>query len=220
MPVSNPPSYDLFDLFQHIHAGAPFAYGFSNVAGYVATTTLATGPGYWIKDSLNYVQPMTGTAVSSLAIPVDATSPGWNLIGSISTLIPNDAAHITLSQPDLLASAIQGYNNGYFIATEIEPGKGFWVKVIANGTITLHTTGAAGKASGPAVANGRGIDDLNTITIRDARGGLQTLYFGSDASGTIPVSWYAMPPLPPVGSFDARFASVEGGTMVQLIPKM
>jgi hypothetical protein len=61
---------------------------------------------------------------------------------------------------------------------------------------------------------GKSINDLNTLTITDARGTSQTLYFGADREQAIPVAMYELPPAPPDGLLDARFAN---GGMVQTL---
>ncbi|MDP2366113.1 MAG: T9SS type A sorting domain-containing protein, partial [Ignavibacteria bacterium] len=59
------------------------------------------------------------------------------------------------------------------------------------------------------------LDRFNTLTIKDGVGREQTLYFGTDANGEIPLAFYEMPPLPPSGAFDVRFESENGGLMLQ-----
>jgi hypothetical protein len=96
------------------------------------------------------------------------------------------------------------------------PGKGYWVKANSAGLFVLANP--AGPGPGKVQASGSGTvlsDVLNMLTITDTRGGSQTLYFGGEAEGQLPVSMYVMPPLPPVGAFDARFSSAEGGSMIQ-----
>jgi hypothetical protein len=58
-------------------------------------------------------------------------------------------------------------------------------------------------------------EGLNTITITDRKGASQTLYFGVEEQATYARAMYAMPPAPPVGAFDARFSTSDGGSMVQ-----
>jgi hypothetical protein len=137
------------------------------------------------------------------------------MIGSISTSIDTSVAHVTPSVPGLRTSNFFRYSGGYVIATTIEPGLGYWVKARSAGSFYMHATGMANKATEPSVVQGRSIEDLNTLTIQDANGGSQTLYFGADGKGEIPVAMFAMPPAPPAGSFDARFESSEGGLMVE-----
>jgi hypothetical protein len=138
------------------------------------------------------------------------------MIGSISTSIDTSAAYVTPTPADLRASNFFKYNNGYVVAASIDPGFGYWVKANAAGTFRMHVSGPAARPSGKqSRQNSKAtVEHLNTLTIQDANGGSQTLYFGADETGEIPVSMYVMPPLPPAGSFDARFESSEGGTMV------
>jgi hypothetical protein len=60
---------------------------------------------------------------------------------------------------------------------------------------------------------------LNTLTITDNRGGVQTLYFGLDANNDVPVALYDMPPMPPAGAYDVRFETRDGGSMVRTYAK-
>jgi hypothetical protein len=178
---------------------------------------MSNGPGYWIKSSATYTQGITGTVRDTLTVPV---ASAWNMIGSISTSIDTSAAHVTPTPSNLRASNYFKYNNGYVVATTIDPGFGYWVKANSAGSFFMHATGPAKPVDAPQA--GRTIEDLNSITIGDANGGSQTLYFGEDESGDLPagqagiqVAMFAMPPAPPAGSFDARFESAEGGLMAQ-----
>jgi hypothetical protein len=208
LPVSDPiPD----DSVKHLFTNSANPYAFAFQGGYVQRFTMSNGPGYWIKSTVTYDQDITGTPRDTLTVPV---SSGWNMIGSISTQIDTSVAHVTPSVAGLRASAFFKYQAGYVIATTIDPGRGYWVKASANGSFFMHVTGPAGKSR--AASDGRSIEELNTITIADANGGSQTLYFGADATGEIPS--YDLPPLPPAGSFDARFTSAEGGMMVKTHP--
>jgi hypothetical protein len=207
LPVSSPvPGDSVLQVF--VNSVNPYAFRFQN--GYVQSFILANGPGYWIKSSATYTQNITGQPRDTLTVPV---SSGWNMIGSITTQIDTSVAHVTPSVAGLRTSAFFKYSNGYVISATIDPGFGYWVKASQNGSFFMHSAAPAGKPQ--AAPGGRSIEELNTVTITDANGGSQTLYFGADANSEIPVSMYAMPPAPPQGSFDARFASDDGGLMVQ-----
>ena len=209
LPVSSPiPD----DSVKHIYVNSANPYAFAFAGGYVQRFVMEPGPGYWIKSTTAYTQNITGTARDTLSIPV---ANNWNMIGSISTSIDTSAAHVTPTPASLRASNYFRYAAGYVVATTIDPGSGYWVKANGAGSFFMHVTGPSGKASGEPTAAGKSIEDLNTLTIQDASGGSQTLYFGADGSNEIPVAMFAMPPAPPVGSFDARFESAEGGLMVQ-----
>ena len=59
---------------------------------------------------------------------------GWNLIGALTTI---QASEVTTDPPGIIVSPFYGFNmaSGYYIATTLEAGKGYWVKVSSNGTI-------------------------------------------------------------------------------------
>jgi hypothetical protein len=211
LPVASPTPND---SVLSIYTNSTNPFGFAFAGGYVQRYVMAPGLGYWIKSSASYTQNITGTTLNSLTIGL---SVGWNMIGSISTSVDTSAAYVTPTPPDVRGSTFFRYNNGYLVAATIEPGLGYWVKANAAGSFFMHSTGTTrpfGREQQP-VGSGRTIEDLNSITIQDANGGSQTLYFGADGRGEISVDMFAMPPAPPVGSFDARFKSSEGGSMVQ-----
>jgi len=209
LPVSDPVPDD---SVKHIYVNSANPYAFAFVGGYVQRFVMEPGPGYWVKSTTAYTQNITGTARDTLSIPV---ANNWNMIGSISTSIDTSVAHVTPTPANLRASNYFRYAAGYVVATTIDPGSGYWVKANGAGSFFMHVTGPSAKASGEPTAAGKSIEDLNTLTIQDANGGSQTLYFGADGNNEIPVAMFAMPPAPPAGSFDARFESAEGGLMVQ-----
>lgn len=61
---------------------------------------------------------------------------GWNLIGALTTI---QASEVTTDPPGIIISPFYGYNpnpgGGYYVATTLEVGKGYWVKVSSNGII-------------------------------------------------------------------------------------
>lgn len=209
LPVSSPtPNDSVRRVFEQ--SATPYAFAFNN--GYTQQHVMQNGVGYWIKSLSSYSQTITGTRRDTLTI---AVSTGWRMIGSISSSIDTSGAHITPSPSNLRASNVFKYNNGYTVASTIEPGSGYWVKVNGSGSFFMHSTGSLVKPLSEGRKDRESIDELNTITVKDANGGSQTLYFGSAVGSTSDADMYVMPPLPPAGSFDARFESREGGTMVR-----
>jgi subtilisin-like proprotein convertase family protein len=216
LPVGNPQPDNLVQSV-FIHSDFSYVYRYSPVppVGYAQTTTVSNAPGYWLRSSQTYSQDITGDPITMLTIPVSA---GWNMTGSISTAV---ATSTIVPSGGLVLGPFYKFNTspplGYQQTTSLEPGRGFWVNANMAGSFDLNAPAPpVGKPSGPKPTEAaRTIADLNTLTIRDAKGGGQTLYFGEDATGEIPLSLYAMPPVPPIGAFDARFASNEGGRMVQ-----
>lgn len=108
------------------------AYSFAPGAGYEIQNTLQNGPGYWLKFDANESIPMLGFERFRDTINV---VEGWNIIGSISLPVP--IASIVTIPAGIIDGSIYGYNNGYFTASTIDPGKGYWVKVTQSGKIIL-----------------------------------------------------------------------------------
>lgn len=108
------------------------AFRYNN--GYAVDNTLDAGVGYWILLSDNCTIEQTGTTVS-LPRTVNVV-PGWNLVASgASQRAP--VANITASGTTVVSSYF-GFDNGYVIATNIEPGKAYWVNVTTAGTLTFN----------------------------------------------------------------------------------
>jgi hypothetical protein len=205
-PVTNPiPGDSLKQLFPR----AIGFYAFEFSGGYIQRYRVANGKGYWGKFPGAETDTIRGTVRSRDSMIV---ATGWNMVGSISRTV--DTNTIVSLPPGLRSSNWFGYASGYSPVTQIVPGKAYWVKSNAAGKFVLANPPAAGptkvRATGAVVA-----DLLHSLTIKDSEGGSQTLYFGTDAKNEIPIAVFDMPPAPPVGAFDARFETADGGSMVQ-----
>jgi hypothetical protein len=108
------------------------AYGYNNA--YLIIDTLINGDGYWVKFDSNETINMYGNFVSQTTVNI---VNGWNIIGPFDETV--DVNSITTQPPDILTSAFYGYGIGYFIANELEPGLGYWIKASADGIILLNT---------------------------------------------------------------------------------
>jgi hypothetical protein len=133
------------------------------------------------------------------------------MVGSISN--PVDTATIVSVPAGLKGSAWFGFGpSGYEPSSQIVPGKAYWVRSNGAGKFVF-----ANPLANPARTQSSGagvLEGLNTLTVSSTRGS-QKLYFGMDANKDVPADMYAMPPAPPVGAFDARFETADGGSMVQ-----
>jgi hypothetical protein len=127
-------SYAKATLFPTATSSA-FAYQ----GGYVAQAVLANGEGYWIKFGSSQNASISGFPRGLDSVTVLS---GWNLIGSISSPVP--ASGIGSVPGGIVTSQIFGYNaGGYAVATVIEPGKGYWIKVSQNGRLVLSSSSPA-----------------------------------------------------------------------------
>jgi hypothetical protein len=189
----------------------PYAFSFNPGAGYAQQRTLTNGPAYWGKFPAATSQTIIGYPLMHDSIPVVS---GWNMIGSISCTI--DTGSIVSHPGGLRGSNWFAYGvSGYAIADQIQPGHGYWVKSTGNGHFVLNCGPLGKNPSGRTVAL---TDILNSLTIVDAQGNSQTLYFGCDANGEFAGMNFDLPPAPPAGAFDARFETAEGGSLVRLHP--
>jgi hypothetical protein len=175
-------------------AGSAFSYATS----YVAADSLAEGLGYWLKSAAVGLATVAGEPIVGDTVAVHA---GWNLVGALTS--PFSAGDVASNPPGIVTSLYFGYDGSYAAADSLRPGSGYWVKCSAAGTL-VRGTPAAAKAQ-PAGAL-QALAGMNTLTLTDAGGSRQRLYFASGTPG-FPVSRYEAPPLPPAGAFDARFGS-------------
>jgi hypothetical protein len=177
-----------------LHYGGMYDY---SSGGYHKRDTLDTQHGYWAKFIGAQTNGLKGSPLSSLTIPV---SEGWNLFGSLS--VPVSTAQISSDPPDNLSSGIFSYDGSkYVFADSILPGQGYWVRTSGGGTITISsaTSSAKRNAARPQMPS-------NSMTFIDREGHTQTLYFMLDSEGDVKEA-FALPPVPPAGSFDIRFTS-------------
>jgi hypothetical protein len=107
------------------------AYAFSN--GYQPKDTLVNGTGYWLKFANADTIRVEGEPLTCVTIHVKT---GWNLVGTLGC--PVSAPPVGEQN---IISQFFGYNNGYFVADTLYPGKSYWVKVSADGELTLCCEG-------------------------------------------------------------------------------
>ncbi|GEM_PF-2396381 len=170
------------------------AYKFAG--GYQTATNLLNGVGYWLKFDTAETKVMGGKPYLSDSLTVTA---GWNIIGSLSNAIPTSSI---IGVGTNVVGSFFKYQNGYASVDTLTPGGGYWVKVTDNGKLFLSSEAVALKSG----QRSESLNELNSINIKDANENEQTLYFGRSSNKDIS-SNYQMPPLPPTGIFDARFAS-------------
>lgn len=164
------------------------AFGYSN--GYTIEGEMTPGQGYWVKVPAAVNQPLAGSSLPSLTIPLN---PGWNLIGSVDHQVAAPSGGI-------IAAPVFGYDNGYKTVSILTPGQGYWVKASSGGTITLGPAAQPGTERLPDLAAG------GALVFTDAKGSSQTLHISSDASVKQWLDRFELPPAPPEGCFDVRFA--------------
>jgi hypothetical protein len=188
-----PPSF-LKDSLYPTSTSSAFAY----TKGYTVRDTLSNGQSFWLKFAAPEFSDLAGDEIETDSINL---APGWNMVGSISSAVA--VTDIVERPPGLLSSLVYGYRKGYTVADTIIPGRGYWIKAASAGSIVLSSVPFPGTTAKRAASPAEG---MNSITVADAGGYSQTLYFTS-ATGSHGTTGAELPPPAPGGSPDVRFAS-------------
>ncbi len=188
------------------------AYSFSSASGYLGHDSIESGPGYWVK-YITGVESMSRGGSPRLADTV-AVDSGWNMVGALSVPIPVDG--ITTDPPGIALSNVFGFNGRYVVAESLMPGRAYWINAAAPGGIILSSQplhrGAGSGDSWREIAGSSG-----RILVRDAAGNEGFLYFTRQRAAVehappVPL----LPPAPPEGAFDVRFAS---NRLIEFVPE-
>lgn len=182
-------------------------FGYNN--GYITQTTLVNGAGYWVRYPSTANFNISGISVAPGTVPLTA---GWNMVGVLDLTIP--AGVITTTPTGILNSQFFGFNNGYQQVTTLERGKGYWVRATQAGVMNVPVPVVAKEGTGSASGDAQGI----RLFFTDANGNTGTLFVSATGNER-----FDLPPVPPAGVFDVRFASqrntenvTAAGTTVQI----
>ncbi len=201
-------SYAKSDIFP-VTASEAFAYS----TGYVIVDTLHNGAGYWLKFAEGNTSSLAGVSIATDTLDVNDR---WNLIGSISYPIPS--TNVYAIPPAEIQSLFFGFSNnkGYSLADTLQPGKGYWVRMSAKGSLVMSQSPLVSKATPFSVkqstikSNSKiDVNELlhnsTSITFRDYTEKERSLYLSIPSEHQI--QSFDLPPSPPAGIFDARFHS-------------
>ncbi|MFZ0390158.1 MAG: FlgD immunoglobulin-like domain containing protein, partial [Calditrichia bacterium] len=154
----------------------------------------------WLRFPAPETVQVSGTAVNSVTLDL---IPVWNLISGPTCKV---AASDVLDPGNILIpGTLFSYDGSYSPTDTLRPGKGYWVRTSSAGQITV--------SCGPTLAKNifAAWQPLNlsrspALTITDAGGNTQQLSFNIELPNPEMKISYSLPPLPPAGAFDARFA--------------
>ena len=99
----------------------------------VEMAEITVGHGYWLRfeDAVECI--FSGSPITETTVQL---TTGWNLIGSISSLI--DVNSIIDEEDIIIPGAVFGFTpTGYLNAEILEPGKGYWIRTNNSGIIVL-----------------------------------------------------------------------------------
>ncbi len=179
---------------------------------YVERDSVDPGYGFWLKFGSTYIKSVIGAPIDEDTVDVGIA---WNLIGSVSDLVPTSS--IVSIPSGIITSLYYTYDGGGYIPLDsLFPGYGHWVRASAAGQLVLNAPSntprtqpngeqVVARTSKPS-ASISSLQHLHSLTIRDAVGHEQRLFFGDENRVSNHPSYYDLPPASPDG-FDARFAS-------------
>jgi hypothetical protein len=127
-----------------------------------------------------------------------AGAAGWNLFGGYELSVSTSG--LTTNPSGLITGSVYKYSSGYQVATTLDPGYGYWVKLTGAGQIIIPETLAKSEPVEYFPEN------WGRLIITDNAGHSYKLYAVSDKSN-IDLSDYELPPAPPAGMFDIRYSS-------------
>jgi hypothetical protein len=173
------------------------AFGFNQSSGYYKVDSLTNGKGYWLKFPYSQMITICGSPVEDNFIPVNE---GWNIIGAFDQDI--QVSSLTTNPPGILQSYFFGYNSGYYVADQIQKGKGYWIKVSQAGEIVLPSSNKIGRNNLESIE--KVLANAGEIVISDNSSQIAKLYL---VENNLDENFFELPPIPPSNVFDVRFSS-------------
>ena len=169
--------------------------------------TLTVGQGYWANCPSGTAQ-VTGVTADAQAVSVAA---GWNLVGPFGD--STDTGAIASDPQGIVASSVYGFDSsdGYTPVSTLAPGEGYWVNASASGTLTLGGSGEGSSLTAGTRLQNAGEDEKTvSLHVTDDEGREATLWLRRDRPPS-KRQRHMLPPTPPGGTFDVRFAN--GGAL-------
>jgi photosystem II stability/assembly factor-like uncharacterized protein len=206
--VPGVPLYSDANVIFPMSQSAPFL--FNRSIGYNPAAVMEPGRGFWLKCIPDNKVTTNVGIPKSLPDTLPIIS-GWNLIGAAHADV--STADITTVPPAITGNFIS-YNYGYRFVDTLKPFEGYWVNASQGGLLIL----------GAGTTKNYKVNCLNALTdravkvvIHDADCTYQTLYLAPVDSGRsiADLSLFDMPPIPPPGAGDIRFAS---GRCLETVP--
>jgi alpha-amylase len=176
------------------------AFRYVQNSGYTSADTIDAGIGYWIKYAASDTAMITGYPIDDDTIDIEQ---GWNLIGSITAPIPVDAIQ---QLPDgLTSSSFYKYNRGYIATDTLEPFHAYWIKADTTGKLVLSPlrTNFAKQHHIASLTS----SVFGTIRLDDNNHNAKLLSLVKISNDSETKQLPLLPPSPPEGLFDVRFAS-------------
>lgn len=179
---------------------------FGFVGRYTQQDSLVLGQGYWIRYGQTQNRSLEVTPTNALSVEL---ALGWNLITAPSA--PMAVTDIQDPQSILIESTTFGFEGRYVAADSLKPGRGYWIRASAAGSVQLGATSAAKVAhqstsNTTSASNQELLQPFHRIQLLRGQEEAMPLYFGGRQEDPALKAMASLPPLPPAGVFDARLA--------------
>ncbi|MBE0571468.1 MAG: T9SS type A sorting domain-containing protein [Ignavibacteriaceae bacterium] len=130
-------------------------------------------------------------------------SAGWNIIGGPNCNVP--ISSVLDPGGIIVPGTLYGYSGSYTQATSIDGTKAYWIKTSSAGTLTISCSNVVLKENSDELEKiTEATEEFSQVGITDRENSRQVLYFNGKLEGNVERESYSMPPVPPVGGFDAR----------------
>ena len=99
---------------------------------YEQEENLNNGKGYWLRFESSSTNNFSGNTITELELSLNE---GWNIISGLT--FPISIINIMDSEGIIIPGTVYGFNETYQSEDLLYPGKGYWIKTISSGMITL-----------------------------------------------------------------------------------
>lgn len=171
--------------------------------GYVFETSLDFGVGYWLRFQAAETVTIPGTPIYSKVYDL---ALDWNMISGVSGNV--QLSDVIDPGGIIITGTLFEFDGSYVSSNVIEQGKGYWIRTNNAGQITITSSLESSKPPTGGFTKSNLDSSLNNcpvLTIQDASGANQRLYFNVELKNPQSKIRYGLPPLPPEGAFDVRF---------------
>jgi hypothetical protein len=192
--------------------------------GYLPQRDVKPGIGYFIKYSDSVDKKFKGVPMKRITKELGDDGfadeihiyPGWNTIGALSfamnvkdVLFDRFSGSTPIDPHSVRSHGFWGYRNnvGYYEASILEPGLGYWIKTqqSEHGYLKLIHPEISRIDNDLDLSKQNVLNNSLKMTVRDNAQHEYNLYLTNDKN--VDLSYYELPPLPPYGLFDVRFNS-------------
>lgn len=194
---------DPYQVFPNTVPNTFYGYYF----GYLEETGLYPGKGYWLRFTEDTSVTFEGPFITDTEIQL---YEGWNIISGPAGTI--DLAAVSDPLNAIIPGTLTGYSNGYYQTTQIEPGRGYWIRANQDATVAMNLPLGSFLPPGlvPTSTNVQlaGLDGFYKFTVTgDQPYGIEFFLGGTlEGQNVNPLS-FSLPPMPPAGAFDVRYAT-------------